>query len=71
MSCTQQDQILLHNLSNQVKHPKIFPNLHSSLISIGQLCEKKCIVTFDKHIVIVSKNKDEIIEGYQDPTNGL
>ena len=58
-------------LSSQAKHAEIFPNLHPSLISIGQLCDDECIVTFDKHKFIVSKNKDIIIEGYQDPTNGL
>ena len=43
----------------------------SSLISIGQLCDDECIVTFDKYRFIVIKNKDKIIEGYQEPTNGL
>ena len=57
--------------SSQAKYAEIFPNLHSSLISIGQLCEDECIVTFDKHKLIVSKNKDIIIEGYWDPKNGL
>ena len=59
------------NSSRQAKHEEILPNLHSNLISIGQLCDNECIVTFDKHKVIVSKNKDITIEGYWDPTNGL
>ena len=71
MAFTHQTQIPLKQLSSQAKHAEIFPNLHSSLISIGQLCDDKCIVTFDKHKVVVSKNKDTIIEGYRDPTNGL
>ena len=71
MASTHQAHIPLKHLSSQAKHAEIFPNLHSSLISIGQLCDNKCIVTFDKHKVIVSKNKDIIIEGYQDPKNGL
>ena len=58
-------------LSSQAKHAEIFPELHSSIISIGQLCDNECMVTFDKHKVIVSKNKDIIIEGYRDPTNAL
>ena len=45
----------------------ISQHLHSSLISIGKLCDDECIVTFDKHKFIVSKNKDIIIEGYWDP----
>ena len=49
----------------------MFPDLQFRLISIGQLCDDECIVTFDKHKKIVSKNKDIIIEGYRDPTNRL
>ena len=71
MASTHKYQIPLQNLSIQATHAEIFPYLHSSLISIGQLCDNECIVTFDKHKVIVSKNKDIIIEGYRDPTNGL
>ena len=71
MTSTHQVHIPLKQLSSQAKHAEIFPNLHYSHISIGQLCGNECIVTFDKHKVIVSKNKDIIIEGYQDPTNGL
>ena len=71
MAYTHHAQISLKHLSSQAKHAEIFTNLHYSLISIGHLCDDECIVTFDKHKVIVSKNKDIIIEGYRDPTNGL
>ena len=54
-----------------IKNSEIFPNLHSSLISIGQLCDDECIVTFDKHKVIVSKTNDIFLEGYWDPANRL
>ena len=71
MAYTQQAHIPLENVSRQEKHAEIFPNLHFSLISIRQLGDYKCIVTFENHKVIVSKNKDKIIEGYRDPMNGL
>ena len=71
MASTHQGHIPLKNLSIQAKHAEIFPNLYSSLISIEQLCDNECIVTFYKHKVIVSKNKDIIIEGYRYPTNWL
>ena len=58
-------------VSSKAKHAEIFPNLHSSLISIGQLCDNDFIVTFDKHKVIVIKHKNIIIEDYRDPKNGL
>ena len=71
MASTHQPYIPLKFLSTQAKHAEIFPNLHSSLISIGQLCDDKCIVTFDNHKVKISKNKDIIIERYRDPKNIL
>ena len=69
MAYTHRSQIPLEQLSIQAKHAEIFTKFYSSLISIVQLCDYACIVTFDKHKVIVSKNKDIIIKGYQDPTN--
>ena len=71
MASTHQSQIPLKKLSSQAKHAENFLNLHSSLISIGKLCDDECIVTFDKHKLIVSRKKDIIIEDYPDPTNGL
>ena len=71
MVFTHQSKIPHKKLSIQATHAEIFPNLHSSLISIGKLCDDECIVTFDNHKFIVSKNKNVIIEGYQDPKNGL
>ena len=71
MESTHQAHIPLQNLSSQAKHAEIFPNLHSSIISIGKLCDNECIFTFEKRKVIVSKYEDIIIEGYQEPTNGL
>ena len=57
MSSMHQAQIPLQNLSIQAKHAEIFPNLHSSLISIGKLCDNECIITFENQKVIVIKNK--------------
>ena len=71
MASTHQAQIPLKHLSIQEKYAEIFPNLHSSLISIGKVFDDECIVTFDKHKVGVSKNKDIIVEGYRDTKNGL
>ena len=69
MASTHQSHIPLNKLSIEAKHAEMFPNLHSSHISIGQLCDNECIVTFDKHKFIVIKNKDIIIEGSWDPPN--
>ena len=64
MESTPQAHIPLKKLSSQAKHAEIFPNLHSSIVSTGELYDDERIVTFDKHKFIVSKNKDIIIEGY-------
>ena len=71
MVSMHQAHIPLQNLSSQAKHAEIFPNIHSSLLSIGQLFDDEYIFTFDKKKVIVIKNKDKIIEGHQESTNGL
>ena len=71
MASTQQAHILLKNVLIQARHEDIFPGLHSSIISIGQVCDDKCIVNFDKHKFTLSENKYIIIEGYREPTNGL
>ena len=57
LASTHQANIPINHLSSQAKHAEIFPNLHSSLISIGQLCDDESIVTFDKHKVIASKTR--------------
>ena len=41
MASTHQAQNPLHNLSSQAKHAEILPNLHTSLISIGKLCDNE------------------------------
>ena len=71
MASTHQSKIPIHNLSSQSKHAEIFPSLHSSIVSIGKLCDNEWIATFDKHRFIVRKHRDNMIEGYRDPMNGL
>ena len=44
-------------LSKQAKHAEIFLNLHSSLISIGKLCEDECIGSYLRQAQIHSKEK--------------
>ena len=71
MSSNHKAQITLQNLTIQAKHAEIFPSLHSSLISIKKFFDDECIINFDKHRVVVGKYNPKIIEGYQDPINGL
>ena len=41
----------------------IFPNLQSSLISLGQLCDDDCTVILDKRKLRALKNNEVILEG--------
>jgi hypothetical protein len=45
------------DLPPQARQAHILPGLvHNSLISVGQLCDKECSVTFTQDQVTVSKN---------------
>ena len=45
--------------------------MQSSLVSIGQLCDARCIATFDKHHVFIKKGDKLILQGQRDPATGL
>ena len=50
----------------------ILPNLKgASLISIGQLCDDNCEVHLNKSTLLATKNKEIIMEGIQNPADGL
>ena len=70
MASTHQSYMFLHNWSIQEQYAEISPTLHSSLILIVQLFGDECLVTFDKHRVIVSK-KANITEVIRYPMNVL
>jgi hypothetical protein len=56
------------DLPPQATQAHILPGLvHSSLISVGQLCDKGCIVTFTHDQVTVTKNKKGVMHGSRDP----
>jgi hypothetical protein len=49
--------LLLTNLPHQAWQAHILPGLvHNSLISVGQLCDSECSVTFTQDHVTVSRN---------------
>jgi hypothetical protein len=49
--------LLLTNLPQQAWQAHILPGLvHNSLISVGQLCDNECSVTFTQDQVMVSRN---------------
>ena len=44
------------HLNPQATKTSLFPNLHNNLISVGQLCNDGCTVTFTKSTMTVTKN---------------
>jgi hypothetical protein len=64
--------LLLTDLPPQARQAHILPGLvHNSLISVGQLCDNGCIVTFTHDQVTVTKNKKCVMHGSRDPKSRL
>ena len=49
----------------------VFPDMASSLLSIGQLCDDGCIALFDKHQVAIIKDNAVILTGHRNPRTKL
>jgi hypothetical protein len=49
----------------------LFQKMQSSLVSIGQLCDARCVATFDKHNVFIKKGDEIILQGERDAATGL
>jgi hypothetical protein len=63
--------LLLTNLPPQARKAHILPGLvHNSLISVGQLCDNGCDVTFNKYTVSVMNNGKRVT-GARDPQSGV
>jgi hypothetical protein len=64
--------LLLTDLPPQARQAHILPGLvHNSLISVGQLCDNRCSVTFTQEHVTVSKNEKCVMYGSRDPKSRL
>jgi hypothetical protein len=65
-------QLNLSQLPEQAREAHIIPGLtHSSLISIGKLCDSGCKATFDAKQVVITRNDKELISGPRDNQTGL
>ena len=61
-----------HSLSTKSKTAHVVDGItNSSLISIGQLCDDNCIAVLDKKHLQVFKNKECILKGTRNKTDGL
>jgi hypothetical protein len=64
--------LLLTDLPHQARQAHILPGLvHNSLISVGQLCDNECSVTFTQNQVTVSRNGKDVKYGSRDPKSRL
>jgi hypothetical protein len=64
--------LLLTDLPPQARQAHILPGLvHNSLISVGQLCDNGCSVTFTQDQVTVSKIEKCVMYGSRDPKSRL
>jgi hypothetical protein len=55
-------------LPDDARNAHIIPGLtHSSLVSIGTLCDAGCKATFDRTTVIITNNNDVVMTGQRDP----
>jgi DNA helicase IV len=64
--------LLLTDLPPQARQAHILPGLvHNSLISVGQLCDSECSVTFTQDQVTVSKNEKHVMYRSRNPKSRL
>jgi hypothetical protein len=64
--------LLLTDLPPQARQAHILPELvHNSLVSVAQLCDNGCSVTFTQEQVTVSKNEKCVMYGSRDPKSRL
>jgi hypothetical protein len=64
--------LLLTDLPHQARQAHILQGLvHTSLISVGQLCDNGCSVTFTQDQFTVSKNGKCVMYGSRDPKSRL
>jgi hypothetical protein len=64
--------LLLTDVPPQARKVHILPGLvHNSLISVGQLCDNECSVTFTQEQVTVPKNRECVMYGSRDSRSRL
>ena len=72
MYSTHEAELDLPNLPLSARHVHIVPALQAgSLLSMGQLCDAGCVVTFDATTVRVHRNSELLLLGTRTPTTGL
>ena len=72
MYSTHEAELDLPTLPLAARHVHIVPALQAgSLLSMGQLCDAGCVVTFDATTVRVHRNSELLLTGIRTPATGL
>ena len=72
MYSTHEAELDLPSLPLAARRVHIVPALHTtSLLSMGQLCDAGCVVTFDAKSVTVTIDNERILDGTRTPATGL
>ena len=71
MTNTHEGYLTIPNLLSNACKTYLFDDMQSSLISIGQLCDAGCVVTFSKNHVHINKEGELILKGLCNTATGL
>lgn len=72
MHSTHEAELDIPSLPIAARRVHIVPALHTtSILSMGQLCDAGCIVTFDATTVQVHRNTELLLTGIRTPATGL
>ena len=63
VTSTHQGHLPFSNLSKHATKTEVFPDLHHSLISLGQLCDDDCLVLLHKKKLIAAKDGKIVLTG--------
>ena len=71
MSSKQEGFLPVDKLSKEAQQTRLFDNLRTPLVSLGQLCDDDCEIWLNKSEIRVYKNKEEILRGPRNKFNGM
>eukprot|EP00957_Ditylum_brightwellii_P070109 5324992-Ditylum_brightwellii.AAC.1 len=69
MVTTQTLTVNLPKLPEEAKRLFRMPNINNNLLSVTELCDADCTVTFSRNEVVVEKNGEQLLQGWRDTSN--
>eukprot|EP00957_Ditylum_brightwellii_P056019 4245642-Ditylum_brightwellii.AAC.1 len=61
MVTTQTLTVNLPKLPKEAKHSFRMPNINNNLLSVAELCDADCTVTFSKNNIVVEKDNKQLL----------